>query len=299
MKRLLFVILLIIPVVSAHAVCLIDRGNRYDPFIMDPDSGNGICPSAYGWGEFARFVYRTDQNHYWMAKLGAYGEFFRIQDRFSLVLNSDLQLTASSNNLFIAFGPRAFYWHESLVFYMKFGQSTFGAGYYHRCKHDVDNLNIFLMNNVYYARTLIWDSIVLKWTLRPVNVKLSDKLSFDVMAFADNHYYVIKQDGVSAEYGSRVPSYTNLIDTVSIGARLDFPAGMVVHWYIQPQMTFDLYHIEGATFLTTDCFLETGVGLNGKAFDFDIFMRYETIYDTGVDPFLTSGEYVMLGLKVR
>lgn len=298
MKRWAWVLLLLMPVSFGFSVVLVDRGTRYTPFQMEPDAQSGLFCSAWGWGEFGRYFARTDQERYWDARLGAYAEFFRLGGRYSLVINSDIELVACSNND-IRFQPRAFFWHESLMFYMKLAGSTVGAGYYHRCKHDTDNLNLLLTDGVEYARVLIWDSLTLSWTSDPVEIKLGERLGFKWMPFADNHFYVIRQDGISVYYGDRYPTYTNLVDTVSAGFRVEVPSAGLVRWYFQPQMTLDVYHSEGRTLATADWFVETGFGVRGRAFDADLYVRFESFYDGGIEPFRLPGKYWIAGIKLN
>lgn len=302
MKKWLVLILLLLPASGMFGILLNDRGTRYDPFYAAACARNGILPSTYGWGQFGRYFQRTDNDHFWNARLGAYAEFFRLQNRFSLVVNSDLELVSSSNN-FIYFEPRAFFWQEGLIFYTKLPFATLGVGYIHRCKHDIDNVNIYVRDNVFYERIPIWDSVVVKFTAKPLVAKVARHLDVSLMPFIDNHYYVLWQDGILDEYiyTNRGMTYTNLIDTISYGFRFEAPLNTLVRWYFQPQGTIDFYHnVEhDGIVVTADWFIETGFGLRGNGYDFDVCIAYESFFDAGVNPYLEHGRYWYLGIKLH
>ena len=94
-----------------------------------------------GWGSFGNYTFSRDKNHFWYQELGAYFELYRSGNSKSIAITSQIEFIADDDND-INFSPRAIFWEEGILFTSRRSGYFIQAGYYHRCKHDIDNLNL-------------------------------------------------------------------------------------------------------------------------------------------------------------
>ena len=94
-----------------------------------------------GWGSFGNYAFSRDENHFWYQELGAYFELYRSGNSKSVAITSQIEFIANDDND-INFSPRAIFWEEGILFTSRQNGFFLQAGYYHRCKHDIDNLNL-------------------------------------------------------------------------------------------------------------------------------------------------------------
>lgn len=92
-----------------------------------------------GWGAFGNYSFARDSDHLWYQELGAYFEIFRRGNETSLAVTSQIEIISNSDND-INFSPHAIIWEEGFLYTSYRGGFYLQAGYYHRCKHDIDNL---------------------------------------------------------------------------------------------------------------------------------------------------------------
>lgn len=95
--------------------------------------------SYAGWARFGNYAISNDFNHLWQHELGGYLELFRNRDQSSLIFTTQIEFIADRHNE-INFNPRAIFWEEGLMYTRRIGDAYLRFGYYHRCKHDIDNL---------------------------------------------------------------------------------------------------------------------------------------------------------------
>lgn len=108
-----------------------------------------------GWGSFGNHLFSGDEDHAWLQQLGAYVEIYRWANRASLALTGHVEVVADKRND-VGFSPRAIFWEEGFLYTHRAGRSYLQLGYYHRCKHDVDN---FRFNE---ERTLVFGSLLVR-----------------------------------------------------------------------------------------------------------------------------------------
>ncbi len=118
----------------------------------DPETGTSWAHSLSGWAGFGRYVI-SDNDHAWVQELGLTVELVRFSHKASLAFTTQIEFIADPNNN-INFNPRAIFWSEGIFYMRRKGNSYWRAGYYHRCKHDIDNLNLGV------ERTLIFGSLM-------------------------------------------------------------------------------------------------------------------------------------------
>lgn len=109
---------------------------------LDVLAAPGIAADAWfaaeafrGWGS-----YQDDQA--WQYRMHGGIEPFRFGEDSTATITTSLQfhseLTASSRND-LGFNPRTARWEEMLLVHVRASPLTFQAGWFHRCKHEIDN----------------------------------------------------------------------------------------------------------------------------------------------------------------
>ncbi len=147
----------------------------------------GFLSSLALWGEFGQYVVARDINHRWVVSLGGNMELFR-SGMWDINFETNIHLVVDPNNN-ITFNPRAFIWEEGIVLGVKNGAQVWSFGYLHRCKHDVDNLELLRTSNREEERALIYGSIFARWTRKPLRF-----IGWDIEPLVAAHVYVIVQD---------------------------------------------------------------------------------------------------------
>jgi hypothetical protein len=180
------------------------------------------------WGGFDGYAIVRDDEHAWRNQLGSIAEIVRVGNSSSLALLSAVEHVANANND-IRFNPRAVWWEEGLVFTQRVGtediptasSSFWQVGYYHRCKHEIDNLL-----DSQTERVLIYGSLTGKYFWQvPVGAQ-----HLLVVTRAD--LYTIYRDYRTPDRSDADPSYNNLLCT--IGANAHYHAALPVPqlgWY--------------------------------------------------------------------
>lgn len=152
LKTSLLLLCLYLFALNLYAQRLIDRN-----IIINPLLENNTNTALNVWGEFGLYRIKTDDDHSWLQKLGLIIDFYKTNN-FSFSGISSIEFIADPHND-IRFNPRAIFWDEGFFITNKFENSFLQVGYYHRCKHDVDNLSWRK------ERTLIYGSISIKYII--------------------------------------------------------------------------------------------------------------------------------------
>jgi len=139
------------------------------------------------WGEFGQYLLERDDDHRWNVTIGGMVELYGSLD-WSLFFETHIHLLADPNNE-ISFNPRAFMWEEGLLFGTRSGGHVFEFGYLHRCKHDVDNLELLETTGREESRSLMYGSITGRWRYRG-----PDSDTWTVKPLLEAHVYVKLQD---------------------------------------------------------------------------------------------------------
>lgn len=138
----------------ASAQPLIERDVVLNPFWETPTVAEGerrFVHSYGGWAGLATYAGLRDTDHQWNHQIGGFLELGRWGDTASLLITTQIEFIADPNND-INFNPRAIFWEEGLLYTRRMGAGFWQLGYYHRCKHDIDNLSLG------EERTLIYGS---------------------------------------------------------------------------------------------------------------------------------------------
>jgi len=147
----------------------------------------GFLSAMNFWGEFGQYIIERDIDHRWVVSLGGNAELFR-SGTWDLAFETNVHLVVDPNNN-ISFNPRAFIWEEGIVLGLRRGEQVWSFGYLHRCKHDVDNLELLRTSNREEERALIYGSAFARWTRKTVRFH-----GWDVQPLAAAHVYILVQD---------------------------------------------------------------------------------------------------------
>ncbi|MGO8693648.1 MAG: hypothetical protein ACLQMF_08265 [Rectinemataceae bacterium] len=291
-----FLVLFFVPE-SSHAVPFADRTIVVDPFDSPIEGEGGFLQRSSGWGEFSNYLASSDGEHTWNAKLGASVEIFRLRNLWSVDIGSDVELVASPNDD-IHFKPRVFYWQESLFVMRQYDFIDLGIGYYHRCRHDIDNIAEQAMFGQDLERVCIYDSVTLRAYPKPFTWGWGKGEEGSARFTLDEHAYVLRQDSMSAQ-SSQPLTLNGLLDTVALGLETEpFRYGRV-GWYFNLKEYTDFYNAEGGIVLSADLLAETGFGFHGNGGEFVVFLRFEHFAETLMDPWRQEGDYLSLGLRLE
>ncbi|GIV55281.1 MAG: hypothetical protein KatS3mg040_0049 [Candidatus Kapaibacterium sp.] len=282
---------------SLHAQRFPDRWVALNPLL---DSSRRIEPgtlgwmhSLVGWGEFGGYL-SGDREHAWIQRLGALIELVRMGERSSLAFASEIEFIANPDND-IRFNPRAVFWQEGFLFTHQIGTSYWQLGYYHRCKHDVDNLDIGRQ------RSLIYGSIVGKYLI-PIAVA-----GFSGGAVARGDLYTIRlDDRTPPSDGEDIPNVERLLSTLS--GSIHLRRGLADPWlglYANAWMSANFYtkrpnsdpNAAGTPLTRIQGGIAAGIAITGAA-HFRIGISYEYLADTGINPLPEASPLLALTLAV-
>ncbi len=239
-------------------------------------------PSSAGWGEFGGYLLEHDAEHAWIQRLGALIELLRIGQTTSIGFTSEIEFIANPDND-IRFNPRAVFWQEGLLLTLAGEQHFWQVGYYHRCKHDVDNLAIGR------ERSLIYGSLMGRYivpihhaTWRGAGVIRAD-------------LYTIRQDDRTppADDG-RAPHLQRMTGSLSGSIHLSRPViGSLVGVYTASWIMLTAFGSERSTLPRFDAGsfrsatlqggIAAGIAITGRA-HFRIGLAWEYLADTGINP---------------
>ncbi len=170
-KTALCVLLLLICCSSAlSAQPLIERYLVVNPLWDEGQAESGETSYVHtfgGWASFGPYLRFQDDDHQWNHQIGGFLEVVRWGQSTSLHVTTQIEFIADPFNN-INFNPRAIFWEEGVVLTRRTGGPYWQFGYYHRCKHDIDNLNRG------EERTLIYGSFMNRM-IWPVDLESSER----------------------------------------------------------------------------------------------------------------------------
>ena len=179
----LFLLMIMITMEPASAQRPVERSLLFNPLespnVELKEGERSWFTQAGGWGSFGNYLFSGDEDHAWQQQLGAYAEIYRWGNRASLALTGHVEIIADKRND-INFSPRAIFWEEGFLYSHRAGRSYLQLGYYHRCKHDVDNLRL---NE---ERTLVFGSLLARAIL-PLDISQRNDAFF---AIQYDHYTI-------------------------------------------------------------------------------------------------------------
>jgi hypothetical protein len=268
------------------------------------DETTVLLPSAHVWGEFGPYRLQRDNDHAWSVKVGGFVELFRIGRTQSLAFIVATDLIADPHNE-IRFNPRAVFWEEGFLYTIRSNeQLDYQIGYYHRCKHDIDNL---LPSPSYpfesVQRALMYGSVLgkvlMKW--QPPIEK-----SVGLFVLRADLYTILQDDRLPKRlYGERI-NLDQAIGSFGFNTHLRFP--LVESWlggYSTVYGLLTLYGAEpgfGRRFRSVENSLFTGGIAAGVALQGNIHLRigisYEYLSDTDINAVPSDAHLILLGVTI-
>ncbi len=293
------VILVLLFSTQAFAVVYPDRMFVVNPLAAKTtETGLQLLPMAGGWGDFSRYISsESDWEHHWGSRLGAAIDIVRYNDIFSFTIYSDIELIANPRSE-ITYNPRSFYWQETFQFNYKTDSMYMHAGYSHRCKHDVDNLEVLDNTGERKQLVLIYDSIYLRLVSENVRFAINPVVPIDSFFFMRWDYFVIKED--DRLYAADI-SLRNKINDLSFTWQVGLHSTLVtckqLNVVLKAHYIFNVY--TGATnSIKRNYYIETGIALRGREAEMTFFLAYEYQERTFINPYNERSRLLYAGLRI-
>lgn len=304
-----FLLLLLIAGISSDSQILPDRTTHIDP-LADTSVASGsfqALPSTGLVGEFGRYTDGSGNDHRWNAKSGGYIELFRTSGRVSVGIHGLMEVVMDPLND-IAFNPRAIFWEEGLFVATDapWSEGSIQFGYTHRCKHDIDNLEVERARGEAHQRTLIYSGPFVRGLRRPSEVGTVFGRPLTLGGSIRGDLYLHKLDDRTfaerAFIGGR--SIEDLIGSTAITGRIGIePVTGLLDLHLAGGIQVSLYgdgdFIAGGLEQSV-LWGEFGLELDrpgGSALG--LYIRAESQADAGIGALPASADLLLIGLRAR
>lgn len=296
------IILLLLTVASLSAQNLPDRVIRLDPLGDTTVSSIGVVPlpGTRFYGEFARFTNGSGDQHRWAARTGGYIEFLRVDGAWSVAINGTMEVVMDPLND-IEFNPRAIFWEEGLMVSraMPWENGSVQTGYTHRCKHDIDNYEVFATTGEREQRTLIYSGPFLRLLHRPTTITSGSTgiLSLGGALRYDHYLHLLDDRGYTGR-PENDGSLEDLVSSLALSGRLGFDlqgSMLAVSLSGGVQSSF-FYGTQGQGGLDawTELMFEAR---NPTGMAFGLYLRAEELRDGGILTTPESASLLSLGVR--
>ena len=286
----IFVFILLLPLLTppaAEAQRHAARSLIVNPLLDDrnhlPDIEVRAFNSFGGWAGFGNIPHSSDDHHLWYQDLGGYAELWRQGNSSSMLLTGQIQFIADPHND-INFNPRAIFWEEGLLYTTRIDPGFLQLGFMHRCKHDIDNLDIGK------ERSLIFSSMILRYQ-QQASLLRDD----DLMIMLGFEQYVITWD-------RRAPR--DLEDTGPNWNDLQNTGTLHMHWQQDPQVEspfaetrLQLINMEDRIRLNRSASIGWRFPRSGG--EFRIMLTYEYLHDSGIPAIPEETHMLKLGIRAN
>ncbi len=292
----------LMPLHQAGAVVYPDRGILLNPLQTTRQTDDcGLFTMTGGWGEIdKKMAENTDDQHNWSVKLGAALELFRYRNSFSFTASSDIELVANDQSE-MKFNPRSFFWQESFMGSFSGGPIYYQTGYVHRCKHDIDNIEVQDKTGEKRQAVFIYDSIFLRVITKEFRILNSVNFPFVSRFYIRDDYFVLRDDSRIYEYpADEKYSIENLINTVQAGVNIDIirAKNFDIYTRLQYKISFFSENVNGdSAGYRNDYFAECGIRLKGEQGVMQFFLNYEYIDYTMINPFNEKTRVLYFGIR--
>lgn len=302
------VLISLLAAAPAFAQVLPDRN-----LVTDPLADRTLDTAGRTWLNGARFVAEFgryvpgDGDHRWNAKLGGIAEIVRWDSSANISIIGTMEVVVDPHND-ITFNPRAIFWEEGLVAGFRVTPtSVFQAGYVHRCKHDIDNLEL-LERGESQQRTLIYSGLMTRLLFEPRAIVEND-WRVDFSGWLRNDFFLHLLDSridVATRDDGR--SIESLVDALTIGARMS--ARPAATWRIEAAVhgTFGLFgartgfieRFSEMSLVASTLHAELGFSaFNPHGSAFTIFARFEHYDDAGIASSPSRSNNTLVGVRLN
>lgn len=285
-----------------------DRGTTFDPLAdhAADTAGTTWLPGTRLVGEFARYSNGSGEHHRWNAKTGGWMEIVRVDSTWSVSIAGMMEMVADAFSD-IGFNPRGIFWQEGVLAELRLGRNeAFAFGYVHRCKHDIDNLEPFLLAGRIEQSTLIYSGPTLQLLARPRTI-VDGAWRIDAGGAVRNDLFVhlFDQREPHAEQPGR--DLTMLADAINLSGRLDLrPRTANLGLHVSADWMLSLFgsgpgwsgRWSGLTALGSMPYVELGLDLfTPHAGVFTFFARGEWQRDGNIVPRETPARLLLFGIR--
>lgn len=140
---IIIIILTLLTSLTLHAQVRPSR--TWDSDVVRVPAPRGLMSTLLGGVEIQRSSGSYGGEQAWQFRTHVQAEVYRFSDstdavQLSTTIEAHQELTANPFND-IAFNPRAMRWEEFVWFHVGLRDVSLRAGFVHRCKHDIDNIN--------------------------------------------------------------------------------------------------------------------------------------------------------------
>lgn len=261
-------------------------------------------PAARLFAEFARFSNGSGENHRWDARTGGYLEFARFSGDWSISIHGTMEVVMDPLND-IEFNPRAIFWEEGLLIATRgpIDQSSVQFGYTHRCKHDIDNYEVFATRGEREQRTLIFSGPFVRLLRRPTPLARIGNVGDLTLggALRADYYVHLLDDRSYTERPGDSGSIEDLVASSSLSARvgLDFDGSIVglhLSGALQSSLRSGPSSSDGLDLLMS--WAELALDLrNPTGMTFSIYARTENQRDGGILVEPTPATLLSIGVR--
>ncbi len=275
---------------------LVERGLIITP-LLGADSGSGLqlFPTLTAWGGFAGYLAANNEDHAWQQKLGLTLELLRFGTTGSLTFASNIEFIADPNND-INFNPRAVMWEEGIAFTRRADGFFWQLAYFHRCKHDVDNLELGQQRALIYGS--LTGSLFGPIALFGDSSKAWWKLRLDA--------FTLRQDDREPEeFSADEPNYKQLLLSLagSLNLRHSLPQTGFGLW-LDSRLSLTLYGKNEGMLDRFDRLHRSGVNASigggitvERSSHFRIGLSYEYLHDAEIQARPSAGGMLSIGIS--
>lgn len=208
---------------------------------------------------------------------------YRRGNQSSFAVTSQIEFIADTNND-INFSPRAIFWEEGLLYSRRVGRSFVQFGYYHRCKHDIDNFRFG------EERTMVFGSALVRYIL-PFSLFAPNDV---LLAFQYDHYTITWEKRTPDTFENGAYNWDELVNSTKMNAAWKYSLNSTANLYI------DGYAM--ATLLKDDFWinsqLRAEIGARTMAGEVRFGFHIEHLGDSGIPVHPTAVTLVGIGLRI-
>ncbi len=261
--------------------------------------GKVMASTAFA-GEFGRGFGSAGGDHAWSLKLTGLAEIYRFSERSALVFLLGHEMNANPWND-IAFNPRVAHWEENISYYYNSDNLSWQAGFFQRCKHDIDNSD-HPEGDRQRENTPVKRNIILTGLQGGISsIEINDDNSF-LMSTYKLEAYLFNSDFRAPDTLDN-KSWKNLRASFSAGLRYHHKFDETVSIYNRSNATLLFFSAdpgyEQDVYSEYNARIEFGLSLAGPSGSIDIFTAYERFFDEVADVVPRSSDVFQFGVRMR